>query len=197
MNSRIDDVDFSPDIRCVRGAARMNFPVNLRIVLLGSDRGPPMYLKGGIDRTGRVVVVEYYRAAAAERAVTGFRRQLSNLDTGRRRQQAHLEISNCYANRNDITASAGNSYSPVNRRMERGASQFEIGLQQAGRISQRFWCNTAKRREPYPGAVHTHFLIVADRRGEAVGPVKAHRNIAAEPELMVLVLMECCIHRRC
>src|SRR6266851_2285518 len=193
MNSRIDDIDFSLDTRRVRSATGPNFPVYRCVVLLGSDRGPPMYLKGGIDRTGRVVVVECYRTAAAERAVTGFRRQLSNLDTGRRRQQAHIEISNCYANRNDVTASAGNSYSPVNRRMERRASQFEIGLQQAGRISQRFWCNADERREPYSGGVYSHFLIIADCRGEAVSPAKAHGNITAEPKLMIPVLMECYI----
>src|SRR6266851_6409003 len=140
--------------------------------------------------------MECYRAAAAERAITGFRRQLSNLDTGRRSQQAHLETGNCYANRNDVTAPTGNSYSPVNRRMERRSSQFEIGLQQAGGISQRFWCDTAKRREPYPGAVDAHFLIVADRRGKAVCPVEAHRNIALEAKLMVLVLVECYFKRR-
>src|SRR6266851_5881722 len=64
--------------------------------------------------------------------------------------------------------------------MEWRSGQFEIGLQQASHISQRFWCNTAKRREPYPCAVHSYFLIVADRGGEAVGPVEAHRNIAVE-----------------
>src|SRR5216683_3683306 len=195
MNSGFDDIDFSLDMRRVRGAACMNFSVNLCVVLLGSDRGPLTYLKGDINRTGRVVVVECYRAAAAERAITGFRRQLSNLDTGRRSQQAHLETGNCYANRNDVTATTGNSYSPVNRRMERRSSQFEIGLQQAGCVSQRFWCNAAKRREPYSGAVHSDFLIIADRRGEAVGPVEAHGNIAAEPNLMVLVLMECYTQR--
>src|SRR5216683_2630579 len=99
------------------------------VVLLSGDRGPLMYLKRGIDRTGRVVVMERYRAAAAERAITGFRRQLRNLDTGRRSPQAHLEIGNCYTNRNDVNAATGNSYSPVNRRMERRSSQFEIGLQ--------------------------------------------------------------------
>ena len=83
MNSRIDDIDFSLDMRRVRGAASMNLPVNPCVVLLGSDRGPLIYLKRGIDRTGRVVVVECHRAAAAERAVTSFRRQLSNLDIGR------------------------------------------------------------------------------------------------------------------
>src|SRR6266849_7939812 len=156
-----------------------------------------MSLKRGIDRTGRVVVMECYRAAAAELAITGFRRRLSNLDTGRRSPQAHLDIGNCYTNRNDVNAATGNSYSPVNRRMERRSSQFEIGLQQAGRISQRFWSNTAKRRELYSCAVHSHFLIVADRGGEAVGPVETHRNIAIEAKLMVLVLVECYFKRRC
>src|SRR5216684_2259248 len=144
MNSGFDDIDFSLDVRRVRGAACMNFSVNLCVVLLGSDRGPLMYLKRGIDRTGRVVVMECYRAAAAERAITGFRRQLSNLDTGRRSPQAHLEIGNCYTNRNDVNAATGNSYSPVNRRMERRSSQFVNPLQQTGGISERSWCDAAK-----------------------------------------------------
>src|SRR6266849_9345199 len=102
MNSRIDDIHFPLDMWRFWGAACMNFPVNLCVVLLGSDRGPLMYLKRGIDRTGRVVVVECYLAAAAKHAITGFRRQLGNLNTCRRRPQAHLEIGNCYANRNDV-----------------------------------------------------------------------------------------------
>ena len=81
--------------------------------------------------------------------------------------------------------------------MEGRSGQFEIGLQQASHISQRFWCNTAKRREPHSCAVHSYFLIVADRGGEAVGPVEAHRNIAVEAKLMVLILMECHIQCRC
>ena len=46
MNSRIDDIDFSLDSRRVRSAAGMNFSVHRCVVLLGSDRGPLMYLKG-------------------------------------------------------------------------------------------------------------------------------------------------------
>src|SRR5438128_10859613 len=107
MNRRVYDLDFSLDLRRVRGAACVNFSINLCIVLLGINRGPLMYLKGGIDRAGRVVVVECHRAGAAESSITGLRRQLGNLDTGRRSQQAHLEISNGYANRNDVTATSG------------------------------------------------------------------------------------------
>jgi hypothetical protein len=44
MNYRIDDIDFALDARDVRGAAGMNLLVNLCVVLLGSDRGPLMYL---------------------------------------------------------------------------------------------------------------------------------------------------------
>src|SRR5260370_502565 len=82
--------------------------------------------------------MECYRAAAAERAITGFRRQLSNLDTGRRSPQAHLEIGNCYTNRNDVNAATGNSYSPVNRGMERRTSPFERRRPQIGRQSPLF-----------------------------------------------------------
>src|SRR5258708_2999096 len=109
MNGRIDDIDFSLDARGVRGAACMNLPVNLCVVLLGSDRGPLMYLYGDIDRAGRVVVVKCYRATTAESALTGFRRQLGNFDTDRRSEQAQLEIAYCNANRHEIAAATGNS----------------------------------------------------------------------------------------
>src|SRR5580704_4939720 len=89
MDSRIDNIDLALKMRRLRSTARMNLPVDRSVVLLRGDCGPLMYLKGNIDRTGRVVA-KRYRAAAAQRAVSGFRRQLSNFNIGPRRQQTHL-----------------------------------------------------------------------------------------------------------